>query len=327
MNALPGHSLPNYSEEARNDALFHYTTANGLIGILTKNEIWSTAYYCANDESELSNGKDVLTPTFRSYAQKLIQSCDPLVELFRSRGIDVRQYANGFENHVLSRTLNTLCAYITCFFKPSGQEDFTHGLLSQWRGYGIDGGYALQFSRRKLDEAATRAYESTRVNYTLQDVYYQKENPLRTVVMEHQARYEAAFRDHLDDLAKPLDMAPRTMRHPAASLFDGPLEALLDYLIHTKSSHFAEERECRLCLLQAMAPDVPVPLDYFNRAGMIVPYTKTPKPAFNILDCVDWIVIGPAPRMEARFNAVAQLVKASGRKILVRPSHIPLARQ
>ena len=35
---IPGHSLPTYSDAARDDALFHYTTANGLIGIFESGE-------------------------------------------------------------------------------------------------------------------------------------------------------------------------------------------------------------------------------------------------------------------------------------------------
>ena len=42
---IPGHILPTYSDQSRDDALFHYTTAEGLIGILSKGEIWGTAYY------------------------------------------------------------------------------------------------------------------------------------------------------------------------------------------------------------------------------------------------------------------------------------------
>jgi hypothetical protein len=54
MSAITGHFLPKYTEESQEDSLFHYTNANALIGILGTNEIWGTAYYCTNDESELA---------------------------------------------------------------------------------------------------------------------------------------------------------------------------------------------------------------------------------------------------------------------------------
>ena len=115
MSELPGHSLPTYSEVSREDALFHYTTANGLIGIFDTSEIWGTAYYCANDESEMAAGKGVLSPLFRSMTQKLVEASDPRVLIFRKRGVDILEYANQFEQQIASMALHSICAYITCF--------------------------------------------------------------------------------------------------------------------------------------------------------------------------------------------------------------------
>jgi hypothetical protein len=124
-------------------------------------QIWGTAYYCANDESELAAGKGVLTPLFRSATYKLIEAQDSRVVTFSQRGVDVRDYAEHFEQQVSAMALGSLCAYITCFCKPTGEEDFHHGLLSQWRGYGSDGGYALHFSRKKLLAAIERQTNAT----------------------------------------------------------------------------------------------------------------------------------------------------------------------
>ena len=113
------------------------------------------------------------------------------------------------------------------------------------------------------------------------------------------------------------------MRSPIAGLPGGPLEAFLDYLVHT----FSEERECRLSLIQLVSTGAGgLPVQYFNRGGLLVPFTKTPHSSFNVLDCVEWVVIGHGPRMGARFKSVSQLVRQSGRDIKVRPSHIPFTR-
>ncbi len=98
MNGLPAHTVPTYSEESREDTLFHYTTANGLLGILRNKEIWSTAFYCTNDESELTTGKHVLTQIFHAQTHQMIQQADPRVDIFRNRGVDIRHYADTFEN-------------------------------------------------------------------------------------------------------------------------------------------------------------------------------------------------------------------------------------
>ena len=69
-----------------------------------------------------------------------------------------------------------------------------------------------------------------------------------------------------------------------------------------------------------------LPTNYFNRGGLIVPYKKTPRTTFPLLDCIEWIVIGPNSRMSARFKSVTQMVRSAGLAIKVRPSHIPFTR-
>jgi hypothetical protein len=327
MADIPNHTSPPYSDAAREDAIFHYTTATGLIGILCSGELWSTAYYCANDESELAAGKGILSPLFWAATSDLIKADDPLVRTFSGRGVDIREYAKGFEQMITAWSLSSLCAYITCFCKPSSREDFTHGLLSQWRGYGSDGGYALQFSKKKLLAEIEKANDPKDVNYELQDVYYSSENKLKQEVLTHKEAFLQAYKEHLDELAKPLDFKNTTMRNPIAGLLGGPLEALLDYLIHTKNPHFGEEKEIRLSVVDLVVrkPNV-LPTSYFNRAGLVVPYKRTPKTTFDVLKCLEWIVIGPSPRMTARFRSVVQLVRQLGLSIDVRPSHIPFSR-
>ena len=300
---------------------------DSLIGILTSGQIWSTAYYCANDESELSTGQGVLTTLFRKATYELIDSNDRRVSLFARRGVDVMHYAEGFEQLIASMALNSLCTYMTCFFRPTGEEDFLHGLLSQWRGYGTDVGYVLHFSRRKLLAAIDRCVTADRLNYDLQDVHYSVNNPLKDDVLRHQDAYLQAYFAHLDELAKPINFNKTAVRNPIAGLPGGPLEALLNYLVHTKNKHFAEERETRLTLTQLVPlAGERLPVHHFNRAGLVVPYTQTPAATFNILDALEWIVVGPAPRLKSRFKSVTQLVQQSGRRIFVRASHIPFTR-
>ena len=236
-------------------------------------------------------------------------------------------YADGFERQLTALAMNSEVAYITCFCQPFRKEDFLHGLLSQWRGYGTDGGYALQFSRSRLLDAIKSANKVNDLNYDLEDIYYTPESPLKDRVLADRAAFLDEFEKCLDELAKPIDLSQTSMRNPIFDLLKGPLIPLLDYLTCTKNVHFAEERECRLSLIQPAAVDPAFrPVKRFSRNGLMVSFTTTPKESFDILGCVDWILIGPGPRMGARFKAVCELVRHSERKILVRPSHIPFTR-
>lgn len=322
---LPAHTLPKYDENSRKNALFHYTTADGLLGILQNKEIWSTAYYCANDVSELRAGKDVLTSIFRLKTHQMIQEADPRVNTFRMRGVDIREYADRFEDWILGAALNFFCVYISCFCKHSKEKDFQNGLLSQWRGYGPDGGYALQFSRERLEECAIQANKRLNLNYEIQDVHYTPKNFLKDRVTEHSETFISAYMEHLDMLANDI-LETRTIRSPIAGLGGGPLESILEYIIYTKNEHFSEENECRMCVVEPVSSESEVlPVDYFNRSGLIVPFTRTPQ-EFNILECIDWIIVGPGPRIRNRFNSVSQMVRKIGLNVKVRPSHIPFVR-
>lgn len=325
ISDIPPHTAPSYSEAARDNALFHYTSARGLIGILSTGRLWSTAYHCANDESELAAGRGALTPLFRNFTYKMIDSDDPRVMTIGDRGVDILKYADGFESLMVSMALTSVHTFITCFCKASANEDFSHGLLSQWRGYGMDGGYAIQFNREKL--ASMTIALSEKYGYDLLDIHYGANNSLKERMLKHSDAYLKAYSEHLDDVARPLSTSLMSARNPIAGLAGDPIGDLLNYLIHTKSQHFGEERECRLSVLQAANPTTAsLSVSHFDRGGMVVPYVQSPSPEFNILECIDWVVVGPGPRMASRYKSTVQLVRQYCKHAHVRPSHIPFTR-
>jgi hypothetical protein len=188
----------------------------------------------------------------------------------------------------------------------------------------LDGGYAVQFSRSKLKARVDAANEEEELAYDLQDVYYSPENELKVEIEKHADAYVGAYLEFLDTIVN-FDFNKKTVASPIAKLPGGPLERLLDFLICTKSGHFREEKECRLSILQGLAIGSGRTVEYFNRNGLVVPYVKSP-PSFNVLDCIDWIIVGPSPRISSRFKSVTQMVKTLGLDIKVRPSRIPFTR-
>lgn len=324
MPNYPSYFLPNWSPVEASEALFHYTSASGLFGIFKTRKLWCTAYFCANDEQELTAAKGVLTSMFREELYRLEQEKDNRIQTFYRRGVDPFEYAENFESLLTSLTFGSLATHIACFCRPIGKEDFLHGLLSQWRGYGPDGGYALQFNRGKL----SALLESSKpAMHELANVHYTPDNPLKDKLLSHKAAFLAAFSAHLDQLAELLDSTEMSWNSPLPQLFGGPIEALIEHLVYSKNQHFSEERETRLCVLRpAQADSSGSHMDFFNRNGLLVPYITVPGKDLDILDCVEWIVIGPSPRVEARFKSLSMLVKESGKPIKIRVSHIPYTR-
>lgn len=200
-----------------------------------------------------------------------------------------------------------------------------YSLLSQWRGYGEDGGYAIQFSRTKLKNTIDQINSSLDANYDLLDVLYTVENSYKADVTKYADVFINAYLEYLDEIIKIRWQSP-TFNYSISGLTGGPLEAFLTYLINTKNEHFGEEKECRLSMLETNMPDsMVVPVEYFNRHGLIIPFTRTPD-KFPLNDCIDWVIVGPTPGIEQRFMSLKQMIKKMGLNIDVRPSHIPFSR-
>src|SRR5690554_517778 len=136
MQKIPGHITARYTAESEQDALFHYTTASGLLGVMQSESLWSTAYYAANDESELSMGEKALSTFCSERLYALEKEKSKICENIRRHGVRPSDCAEEFARLVPGLALSALSTFISCFCRPKTEEDFLHGLLSQWRGYG-----------------------------------------------------------------------------------------------------------------------------------------------------------------------------------------------
>jgi hypothetical protein len=116
------------------DVLYHYTSAQGLLGIIQTREIWATNVLYLNDSSELSDAAEFLTSELGSTP---------------SRAWD--------DDGLASMTLSSYSKDASVdHFVVSFCED--GNLLSQWRGYGASGtSYAIGFLASALISAASRA--------------------------------------------------------------------------------------------------------------------------------------------------------------------------
>ena len=315
--------MTNYS-----DAIFHYTNAEGLHGILSQGEIWSTAYFTTNNASELNVGEGVLSETLTERTYQLFYEKHEYVDLLRNRGGNIFELANRFESLLFKAITNILQIYITCFCTTNSEPEFQDGLLSQWRGYGRNSGYALQFSRSKL----TRWIEETRQiegrqTYILNDVHYRLDNEYKEKVLLQKASYMEIYVNYLDkcvELEKKFGPASGLIDNtPVIPPGDSIKQAMLNYLLYrllTKNKHFSEEKECRMSAIATKTVD---DIQFFNRNGVLIPYIKTPQPSETFLDCIDSIIVSPGANQEVRYQSVKYLLKSLKKEISIRLSQIP----
>lgn len=99
--------------------LFHYTSLEGFVGILTSQKIWVTEYSFLNDSSELEYGLSIVKNLLQSYIS-----------------VQNEPYILGFLTSALEQLNNTKLSnqlYVASFSEHKDQ-------LSQWKGYAQNGG-------------------------------------------------------------------------------------------------------------------------------------------------------------------------------------------
>lgn len=101
--------------------LYHYTTVNGLQGILETNRLWASAAYYLNDSSEVEYGSHLLHDELSVW--RTANQNNPCF------AADVLQGLDEIFSSPLSRISRTSTIYVTCFCENGN-------LLSQWRAYG-----------------------------------------------------------------------------------------------------------------------------------------------------------------------------------------------
>jgi len=169
--------MQKVSEEYKK--LYHYTTWEGLLGILQTQTLWATHYRFLNDYSELVLIRDKLIdfvfPIVKEKYRVLIeQRKDVQRDIDQMGGLDqvVLHDAKAFVDGAYKATGEEI--YIVSFCgEDKNSYVNSNGLLSQWRGYGAGGGIALLFDTKKLEEIMQKEAERYAYNFAnIADVVY-----------------------------------------------------------------------------------------------------------------------------------------------------------
>jgi len=325
------------SEE--NKRLYHYTTWDGLVGILKNQSLWATHYRFLNDYSETLLMKDKLIeltrPIVHQECQNIINGRPNRQQIMKD--IDIN---GGFEA-LVDRDSNVLVTgmyevlphdglYITSFCGESKDEYVnTNGVLSQWRGYGRDGGFALLFDTQSLE--CMLAEEFQRFDYA--DVYLAD-----VVYSDDRERFESEFTHELSSMREFIRAMIKCIHagalDPAVQNDKEALHAFISCISRYKHRGFKEENEVRICAYRAvhnegclnlrksdkdqLKPEKERKLRKKN--GECVPYIEL----FDSLDKdlpIEQIIVGPHQNKEARVSALKVMLR--GTNIEVSASDIP----
>jgi hypothetical protein len=289
--------------------LLHYTTVGGLMGIIESNYLHASHYRFLNDPNELQFGKneiigllynelescdenDISLNEYESYME--INSITPGTENIK---LTIANYA---ADQIFFKQNLQSTAYIISFSLHDSNFEIENGRLSQWRGYGQEGGYALCFNQPQLLEMF-----SNEPNGGQYKTLYTKSVSYGAVHWPNDLKDEA--RRYVLNLVK--------------QKFDSQYENIQKYLterfmavlISTKSRAFHEECERRIVAVTdntiadgALKKEV----KFKPRGGGIIPYIELFKNVGKLP--IERIVVGPHPNQERRAELLRVYLAAKG---------------
>ncbi len=308
--------------------LFHYTRTESAFKIIDSGVIHATHWKYLNDGSEMDAVRPLLHRIFsKEFEQEGLEMIadgrmkrqiidEHGARIFGEEAERVIDIAYRVTNKLIPVILASLCRH------KDGSDEATNGLLSQWRGYGSDGGCALEFDESRLQKMLDKERDKYAcMHVSLEDVeYFDHSGALEEIEVDGLAR--AMLRRISGDKSKENTIAIDTG-------MKGLQTAIARVAPKLKHSSFAEENECRIvlpCMSPEAAKEYPkrkikqVKLRF--RSGLPIPYVeifdgKKPLP-------IRRIIVGPQARQADVGYTLELALKARKIDAPVEFSSIPL---
>jgi hypothetical protein len=325
--------------------LFHYTSPAGLEGILRTQTLWATHAAFLNDVTELGLFRKRLPEFLRDHVESALlfraeNSDAHLSELNQEGGPSV--VASGIARELAQSMHDVLVGadgqgaildfFIVSFCTvPSKQALVSeHGLLSQWRGYGHHGGYALVFDTAGFKELLTDEENRWQVQLIFGDVAYSNDTP------------DVLIRKLGEDIGPLAHAIGELVKTPnSAQAREKTFQPFISCVARYKHWGYYEEHEVRLIasvngarIINESPPTAEgraaKPRHHFNRRGTEVPclhlFENVTDGAKRTLP-ISRIIVGPHHDQERRYLGVKSLLAELGLTIPVTKSEIPYVEQ
>jgi hypothetical protein len=292
--------------------VYHYTTAEGLIGILQNRCLWGSHYKYLNDSSELDYG-------IRLVAKRIADRIKTLEGVARTT-------TETLFKDVTETTFKDCDVFIACMCSREN-------LLSQWRGYSAGGGYSVALKPRRL-KGQYRAVIPPPNDWGigLAKVIYDPEEQHRmiTEVESPTFAYLGMLIDRLVEMVQTteLDRVRKWLAKWSVHAVSAMMFALFQMAYRFKDPCFKEEQEWRFIHLREK--DDQEIVKYRTAQGLIIPYIEFPIHSADPDEfCfeIDSITCGPHVRGDLAERSVRMLLKKHGfDNVAVRSSTIPIRR-
>ncbi len=277
--------------------LYHYTNNNGLLGILSSKEFWSTNCRFMNDYSEMDHGFII--------AKQVIED-----EISNNSNNIIKEFLKKFLQMFLRPAWYAFDVYVTSFSENGD-------LLSQWRGYGESGnGYSIGFNGKSLN--------NLNENVILSKVIYNLDMQ-QTMLKEIITNVSNLYLSKLDDINE--NNRERFSDECMILL----AELLIGKVYSLKNPTFSEEKEWRLIHLSSkiivkdkdeIIENPYSEVGFREGSGYLIPYKQVKLTDKKLID-IEEIILGPSINFELKRMSIDLLLKKLGYTVNVNNSEIP----
>jgi hypothetical protein len=300
----------NAEDQAEPELLYHYTTEEGLYGILKNDSIWATHYRFTNDTTERQGALDfIMKELDQLRIERKIVIFDEVAETFKKSMNGIFQL---FDTFLVSFTRDRNI--------PEASDISMEGdRLSQWRGYALSGsGYSLGFQEDRLKKikfgAENKSDEIPPINlsqcmYLNEDKIQKARRILQDIFLEFQSRVSQE----------------KTVSGDAAVYGQMPVMLnYIDFCARFKHLSFREENESRMSVYIFDEREYLDKIKYRDGKYGRIPYVEI-RLGLKKPDCpLKRIVVGPSPnRDQAVVRLRIELKQMGIHGVEVVPSKIP----
>jgi len=325
------------------EEIYHYTTAVGLEGILRTQQLWATHMEYLNDADEhrgffLRRLPKLLDEPVREAVDELMRTPDGrnAINSAEVGGADraVADFKRELAQLAHKVTFEINEPYLVSFCSGNAHDNSNDGLLSQWRGYGMDGGYAIVLDSAELEEILLQregpAFQYQFANFC--DVDYDFPEGGGRLMHPEREKWEADIQrifkqlilsrnaEPLEDLHTPISALSSRYKHPGFS--EEQEVRIVAIPVHDEVHNMAVE----LAISEGKALMPRKPKKFRERGGVLIPYLELFGGAINGSTGklpIRRILVGPHVDSEKRAAAVRSMLKQYGMSVPVEVSGIP----
>lgn len=251
--------------------IYHYTSAQGALGLLKNGKFWATEINFMNDHRELNEGSDIYELVINELAslniKKLFNKDKNVV--FENTG-----YMVEFANTLLGMMRKVYSEHVPInVVSFSTDEDY----IRQWMSYcPSNSGYCIEFDKLKLESVLKKINRDTYI----QTVIYSDSETKDTLVSKFKS-----------DLTLLLNN-PTPNEEVVLEKISEFLGSNLAMTASIKPQQFQDEKEIRVVTF-SFQKELSMQ-SYRERNGVIIPYIEIPYP----IEAITKIIIGPSSNQE-----------------------------